>query len=115
MQDEMVAVWNVHGIEDGDVELSNRTSNGLERYNRHFNGIFPNNHSNLTLFVSELKKEVTGVTIRIENVRKGREDPPDYKGATFPPIPDSFSKFTDVFGAGKKKKVGGRKRAGKKG
>ena len=116
MQDEMMNVWNVHGMDEGGVKLSNRTSNGLERYNRHFNGIYPNNHPNLVTFVSKLKEEVGGQVQRIENVRKGREDPPDYQEVVFTLIPDSFADFRDKFGESKKKKkAGGRKRAGKRG
>lgn len=92
----MVEVWNVHGMDEADIELSNRTSNGLERYNRELNGSFPNAHPSLVVFADTLKEKVDETILRIENVRKGREIPPVLKGATFPPIPEDFHGFKDI-------------------
>ena len=58
MRPELIKVWNVAGMEDAHIQLSNRTSNGLERYNRHMGAMFPHAHPTLILFVQTLKAEV---------------------------------------------------------
>ena len=114
MQEDMVNAWNVHGLDAGDIKIRNRTSNGLERYNRHFNGIFPYDHPNLVVFAAKLKDETDNQIQRIEDVRKGREVSPSYDEVVFPSIPDSFADFYDAYGESQKKKKAGRKRVGKR-
>ena len=105
MQDRFIAVWNVLGLEDAKVKLKSRTSNGLERYNRHFNGIVPRNHPNLLAFVHALEGEIGRVLQRIENVEREREEDLSYSGAIFPEILAEFFVF-----AKKGKKRGGKVR-----
>ena len=107
-------VWNVHGMDEADIQLVARTSNGLERYNRELNESFPNSHPNLVVFASTLKEKADDVILRIENVRKGREDRPTYLETTFPPIPEEFHSFKDIGSIVQKKKTGRRKRAPRK-
>ncbi|KAF0986982.1 hypothetical protein HZS_7176 [Henneguya salminicola] len=40
-----------------DMEISGRTNNALERYNRRLNAFFVNSHPNLASFVSIIKNE----------------------------------------------------------
>jgi hypothetical protein len=56
MQDDFLKVWNISGIADDGrrVKLVNKTRNGLECYNRHFNGIVSTAHPNLVTFVQAL-------------------------------------------------------------
>ena len=94
-------MWNVAGMDDADIKLSNRTSNALERYNRTVAKIFPSPHPSLLLFVQSLQKESERVIQRVENVFKGREDPPTYRGLTFPSIPEDFYSFCPgIYGKG---------------
>jgi len=93
MRPELIKVWNVAGMEDAHIQLSNRTSNGLERYNRHMGAMFPHAHPTLILFVQTLKAEVDSVIQRMEDVKKGREKPPTYQGASFPTIPPEYDSF----------------------
>ena len=45
-------VWNVSGLKEVAIELCNRTSNGLERYNFHMgHEVFSTMHSSLPNFV----------------------------------------------------------------
>ena len=37
----IIESWNICIGDDEDIEIVNRTNNGLERYNRKFNGLFP--------------------------------------------------------------------------
>lgn len=93
MRDEVVPIWNMHGLDEEGVNVANRTNNPLERYNRRFNGLFPNSHPGLLKFVSVLKKEAEFQIRRVENVRARREDPPAYLEVQFPPIPDDYEDF----------------------
>eukprot|EP00804_Cyclotella_cryptica_P019805 CCRYP_009698-RA/>CCRYP_009698-RA protein AED:0.16 eAED:0.16 QI:838/1/1/1/0/0/5/278/686 len=67
MQDGFLKVWNISGIADDGrrVKLVNKTSNAL-------------------------RKEVDRVLVRMENIDKGREDPPEYAVPIFPEIPSEF-------------------------
>ena len=110
MQKEIVKVWNVHGLDEGDDALVNRTSNALERYNRWFNSLVPNPHPNLQTFGSALREEADRIVNRVEAVRKCHEKAPVYKEVVFPNIPASFESFSYKFveGCVKKSNVEGR-------
>ena len=91
MQDDFVDVWNVSDIMcEKKSKLINRTSNGLERYNHHFNGIVPTNHPNLVTFIRVLCEEANHGIQRMEDINKGRENAPDIDDPVFPSIPDEF-------------------------
>ena len=83
-------IWNIYDKKDGDAKLLHLTSNGLERYNRHFNGICPQSHPNLVAFAHALRSEADRVVQRMDDVAKGREIPPDYSEPCFPDIPHDF-------------------------
>ena len=113
MQDEIVAVWNIAEIldENEKVKLVNRISNGLERYNRHFNSILPSHHPKLVSFSKALWDEAEQVIQRMENIDKHHEIPPNYNEPVFPEIPDEFWKKASTEKK-KKAKVGGRRKRG---
>ncbi len=58
------------------MKLLHHTSNGLESYNKVFNSICPTKHPNLVAFVHALHREADHVIQRMDNVAKGREQPP---------------------------------------
>ena len=111
MQDEIVEVWNIAEILDDNekVKLVNRTSNGLEHYNRHFNSILPSHHPNSVSFAKAIRDEADQVIQRMENIDKRREIPPKYNEPVFPEIPDEFWKKVSAEKK-KKAKVGGRRK-----
>ena len=114
MQDDFVDVWNVSDIMcEKKSKLINRTSNGLERYNRHFNGIVPTNHPNLITFTHALHEEANRVIQRMEDIDKGRESAPDYDDPVFPNIPDEFWDKIEAH-KNEARKISGKKR-GRKG
>ena len=91
MQDDFVDVWNVSDIMcEKKSKLINRTSNGLERYNHHFNGIVATNHPNLVTFTHALREEVNRVIQRMEDIDKGQENGPDYDDPVFPNTTNEF-------------------------
>lgn len=112
MDDDLIPIWNVSDILDNDpeIKLQAKTSNGLERYNRHFNNILPTDHPNIVSFALALRDEADRVVQRLEDVDKCRETPPDYKKEpVFPEIPDVFWMKVGVASKGKKKEVARKK------
>jgi hypothetical protein len=105
LDEELIALWNYADILDDDekLKLISKTSNGLERYNRHFKSLFPTDRPALVAFVVTLREEADRIVQRLEDVDKGREVPPDYLEPVFPTIPMSFGK-----------KLGCRRRRGQK-
>ena len=86
----MIPVWSVAGVADSEHKVINRTSNGLERYNRHINSILPSNHPNLVTFATALHAEADRVIQRMKDVDKQREMPPEYSNPVFQTIPDEL-------------------------
>ena len=111
MQDEIVAVWNIAEILDDNekVKLVNRTSNGLEHYNRHFNSILPSHHPNLVSFAKAIRDEADQVIQRMENIDRHCEIPPNYNEPVFSEIAYEFGKKVSAEKK-KKAKVGGRRK-----
>jgi hypothetical protein len=72
------------------MKLLHHTSNGLERYNKHFNSICPTSHPNLVSFVHALKQGADQVVQQMEDITKGRETSPNYNEPDFPRIPPDF-------------------------
>ena len=92
MEPDLVKIWNVAHLIDSDdkMKLLHRTSNGLESYNKHFNGICPTSHPNLVSFAHALRQEADRVVQRMDDVAKGQAIPPDYNQPEFPQIPPEF-------------------------
>ena len=84
--------WNICGQDGKYKDVMNRTNNGLERYNRRFNGLFDKQPS-LMEFVEIVEKESRMMAQRLEDIRKGREGRPSYKGVTIPEIPEGYDTF----------------------
>ena len=94
MQPKIITLWNVSGLDTASTKLANRTSNPLERYNRWMNNdVFPCVHPPLAVFVSCLNTEAKRVVEKIDDVRKGRDEPAPHKDAYFPPIPEEYTSF----------------------
>ncbi len=72
------------------MNLLHQTSNGLESYNKHFNGICPPSHPNLVSFAHAHCQEADRVVQHMDDVAKGQEIPPDYNEPAFPQIPPEF-------------------------
>ena len=93
LRPKILDMWNMVDKLDADIEAIARTSNCLERYNRHLNGIFSSRHPNLLAFAEKLEEEANRVVRRLENIRKGHEVAPQYGPVPFPVIPDDYNKF----------------------
>ena len=110
MDEEVAPIWNFSDITDDSskAKLVNKTNNALERYNRHFNSLFGTDHPQLVAFVKNFCDEADRIVQRLEDVDKGREQPPEYLESVFPKIPDEFWEKVGVKKA-KGKTVGKRK------
>ena len=105
MKKKFVKCWSVYNLGDEDrLELINRTSNSLERYNRWMKyNVFRSMHPNLVIFTDGLEGEGERQVKRIEDVRKGREIPAEPKGSSFPPIPEAYFGYRTYAMKGNKK------------
>ena len=105
MKKKFLKLWSVYNLDDEDrLELINRTSNSLERYNRWMKyNVFRSMHPNLVIFSDGLEGEGKRQVKRIEDVRKEREIPSETKGASFPPIPEAYSGYRTYTMKGNKK------------
>ena len=85
---------NVAHLEnDGEFyDIINRTNNGLERYNRHYNGLFLTK-PDLFQFVRILQHETRNQVQKIDDVRKGRRKEVERNGVTIPQIPIGYYSF----------------------
>ena len=114
MQDDFVDVWNVSDIMcEKKSKLINRTSNGLEHYNCHFNGIVLINHANLDTFTHALHEEANRVIQKMKDIDKSQKNAPDYDDPVFPNIPDEFGDKIEAH-KNEASKISGKKR-GRKG
>ena len=106
MKKDIIDVWNMSDLLEDDIDLANKTNNALERYNRHFNGIFPSKHPSLPCFVQCLREEMDRLILCLENISKGREDPPVYQETSFPDIPEEYHSFRPYLKDKKRSKKG---------
>ena len=86
MNEDFRDMWNVFELDNEElIELINRTSNSLERYNRWMkHNVFRVQHPSLMKFVEGLYAEGMRQVKRVEDVQKGREIPAEPKGVTSP-------------------------------
>ena len=90
----ILSSWNVSHMElnddDGEsYDLINRTNYGLERYNRHFMGLF-RTKPDLFQFVRILQNETRYQVEKLSDIRKGRRREVDRDLVTIPQIPNSY-------------------------
>jgi len=90
----ILSSWNVAHLEnDGECyDIINRTNNGLERYNRHYNGLFLTK-PDLFQFVRILQQETRNQVQKIDDVRKGRRKEVERDEVTIPNIPSGYYSF----------------------
>ena len=65
----------------------------LERYNRHFNGIFDAPHPSLPKFATALQAETNRLIAHKRRVESGFEEPPARDPIEWPSIPDEYKEF----------------------
>ena len=78
--------WNILQMESMDgtsYDLVNRTNNGLERYNRHFNGLF-NKKPSLLEFVQIVEEESHFQDQKNTDIRCGRRKEVEHEERTIP-------------------------------
>jgi hypothetical protein len=65
----------------------------LERYNRHFNSIFPSRHPSLPVFCSLLLTECNRLVAYKRRVESGHDVPPEREPIEWPEIPKEYENF----------------------
>jgi hypothetical protein len=96
----IVSSWNIAHMDNDDdgerYDLINRTNNGLERYNRHYNGLF-DSKPDLFQFVRILQQETRNQVQKLDDIRKGRRNKVDRDLVTIPLIPNAYIDFRDSY------------------
>ena len=91
--EEFIKTWNICDELKKHKELQNRTNNALERYNRSMNENFPLLHPTLKEFVSTLEKEGRNQVTRLEKIKHGITEAPNYKDLTLDEVLDCYIAF----------------------
>ncbi len=76
--------------------MANRTNNGLERYNHHFQSLFPalaSRRPSLIEFVKVAEAESRQQAQELEDIRANCRKIPTYKESTIPEIPKEYQDF----------------------
>jgi hypothetical protein len=50
------STWNISELQEEDIEITNRTNNGLENFNKKLNNVFSSPHPNIFMFINAIKK-----------------------------------------------------------
>ena len=87
-----IHTWNISMAKKDQLDLNNRTNNGLERYNRTLNSE-TSPHPNLLVFIDMLKRHASYYVKLLEDIKHGRAERPTHKACTIPKIPDSYQIF----------------------
>jgi hypothetical protein len=85
--------WNICTQDGTYKKFLNRTNNGLESYNKRFNGLFPKHNPSLIEFVEIVEKESRYYADKLDDIRKGREEQPTYQEKTIPLVPQEYLDF----------------------
>jgi len=85
--------WNICTQAGTYKKFMNRTNNGLESYNKRFNGLFPKHNPSLIEFVEIVEKESRYYADKLDDIRKGREEQPTYQEKTIPLVPQEYLDF----------------------
>ena len=68
--------WNICLGDNTYKRFINRTNNGLERYNKRFNGLFSKHNPSLMEFVEIVEKESRYYATKLADIRSGKEADP---------------------------------------
>ncbi|ETM39488.1 hypothetical protein L914_14367 [Phytophthora nicotianae] len=69
-------LWNVNSMQAAGIDLTNRTNNPLERYNRAFGELFSVTHPSLRAFVETAKTDTRRYAQMIDDIKHHRREPP---------------------------------------
>jgi len=86
--------WNICEEDGTYKKIMNRTNNGLERYNRHYNELFANTPS-LLEFCEVMEEESRRVARLLLDIGRGAASKPVYNDVTIPKIPRAYKKWVD--------------------
>jgi len=87
--------WHLHDDNGNIKDLHGKTNNGLERYNRHMNELFPGNHPTLLSFLAGIKNEAASQKDRLKRMFENHEFPPCYDDVYIPQVPDEYHVFKE--------------------
>jgi hypothetical protein len=89
----LLARWNICDKDGEYYDMVNRTNNGLENYNKHFNALFPQKPA-LIAFVRAVEEESWFQAQAHDDVRTGKMREPNRRiEQTIPLIPSAYDSF----------------------
>ncbi len=90
--------WNISQKEGPDgsfFDVVNRTNNGLERYNLHFNRLF-NKRPSLLEFVQIIEKESRFQGQKLNDIKYGKRKEVEREEQTIPVVPVAYTDFLNL-------------------
>ena len=87
--------WNICDQNGSYKKFMNRTNNGLESYNKRFNGLFPKHNPSLLEFVEIVEEESRYYKNKMNDIRDFKEARPSHKKPTIPDIPDAYKIYKE--------------------
>ena len=91
-----VSISQIEGPDGTFFDVVNRTNNGLERYNRHFNGLF-NKKPSLIEFVQIVEEESHFQDQKNTDIRCGRRKEVERVEGTILVVPQAYFDFLSLF------------------
>ncbi len=88
-----VTSWNICGQDNKYKELMNRTNNGLERYNKRFNGLFDGRKPTLLEFVQIVESESREQAQMMDDVRRNNIQRAVREETSIPHVPSEYHAF----------------------
>ena len=85
----------MESMDGTSYDLVNRTNNGLERYNRHFNSLF-NKKPSLLEFVQIVEEESRFQDQKNTDIRCGRRKEVEREERTIPVVPQAYLDFLNL-------------------
>lgn len=91
----LIDSWNICEEDGSYKKIMNRTNNGLERYNRHTNELFPDGDPSLLEWCEVMEEESRRVARHLLDIDMGRAARPTYQEVTIPEIPSAYTEWVE--------------------
>ncbi|ETO61645.1 hypothetical protein F444_20374 [Phytophthora nicotianae P1976] len=86
------SLWNVNSMMVGGIDITNRTNNPFEKYNRDFGEKFGRGaHPSLLAFMEIAKAEALGYMNRIQDIKLVIQTAPRHAEAVITQVPDDYT------------------------
>jgi hypothetical protein len=93
------ASWNIHDANDEVKDFINRTNNPCESYNNRYNGLFNTSGRSVSFYewVETTKKEAEHWVRELDDICRGKRDPPARFPVSISEIPAEYIAFRETY------------------